>query len=193
MKSLKKKNFFHLQISDFSIIQGEECVNKEVFMERLMARGNISYVPPETFTQDPDPPGTAFDVYRWLAESVFRNTQSELLHFVLWFSAPLHIHTAQPCSVLYSLCSTSHRYIAPFFSLIRLTFLPFNNINILLSDNKKQETFFLCCVRGRKLQSSLIAQQAKSKRYDLRASSCFDLQLWDCDVGDTDAAETLRR
>lgn len=34
------------------------------FMEHLTARGNISYIPPETFTQSPEPPGTTFDVYR---------------------------------------------------------------------------------------------------------------------------------
>uniref|UniRef100_A0A8C6PU13 Ankyrin repeat and kinase domain containing 1 n=1 Tax=Nothobranchius furzeri TaxID=105023 RepID=A0A8C6PU13_NOTFU len=53
----------HVKISDFNIIQWEEGMSKAVFMERLLARGNISYIPPETFTQCPDPPGTTFDVY----------------------------------------------------------------------------------------------------------------------------------
>lgn len=39
-------------------------MNKKLFMEHLTARGNISYIPPETFTQCHDPPGTTFDVYR---------------------------------------------------------------------------------------------------------------------------------
>lgn len=39
-------------------------MSKALFMESLTARGNISYIPPETFTQSSDPPGTASDVYR---------------------------------------------------------------------------------------------------------------------------------
>ncbi|XP_071373885.1 ankyrin repeat and protein kinase domain-containing protein 1 isoform X1 [Centroberyx affinis] len=53
----------HVKISDFGLIQWEECLNKKKFMEYLMARGNINYIPPETFTQCPEPPGTTFDVY----------------------------------------------------------------------------------------------------------------------------------
>uniref|UniRef100_A0A3Q3A900 Ankyrin repeat and kinase domain containing 1 n=2 Tax=Kryptolebias marmoratus TaxID=37003 RepID=A0A3Q3A900_KRYMA len=53
----------HAKISDFSIIQWEEGMSRTTFMEHLTARGNISYIPPETFTQEPGPPGTAFDVY----------------------------------------------------------------------------------------------------------------------------------
>ncbi|XP_022055849.2 ankyrin repeat and protein kinase domain-containing protein 1 [Acanthochromis polyacanthus] len=52
----------HVKISDFGLIHWEEGMSK-MFMERLTARGNISYIPPETFTQCPDPPGTTFDVY----------------------------------------------------------------------------------------------------------------------------------
>lgn len=52
------------KISDFGLIQWEDGMNKTVFMEHLTARGNLSYIPPETFTQCLDPPGTAFDVYR---------------------------------------------------------------------------------------------------------------------------------
>ncbi|XP_008294514.1 ankyrin repeat and protein kinase domain-containing protein 1 [Stegastes partitus] len=53
----------HVKISDFGLICWEEGMSKMLFMERLTARGNISYVPPETFTQCLDPPGTTFDVY----------------------------------------------------------------------------------------------------------------------------------
>ncbi|XP_072248569.1 ankyrin repeat and protein kinase domain-containing protein 1 [Leuresthes tenuis] len=53
----------HVKISDFGLIQWEEGMSKKVFVEHLTARGNISYIPPETFTQSPDPPGTSFDVY----------------------------------------------------------------------------------------------------------------------------------
>ncbi|XP_005915890.1 ankyrin repeat and protein kinase domain-containing protein 1 [Haplochromis burtoni] len=53
----------HIKISDFGLIHWEEGMNKTLFMERLAARGNISYIPPETFTHSPDPPGTTFDVY----------------------------------------------------------------------------------------------------------------------------------
>ncbi|KAM9734146.1 ankyrin repeat and protein kinase domain-containing protein 1 [Menidia menidia] len=53
----------HVKISDFGLIHWEEGMNKKVFTERLTARGNISYIPPETFSQGCDPPGTAFDVY----------------------------------------------------------------------------------------------------------------------------------
>lgn len=55
---------FFTKISDFGLIHWEEGMNKTLFMERLAARGNISYIPPETFTHSPDPPGTTFDVYR---------------------------------------------------------------------------------------------------------------------------------
>ncbi|XP_041849818.1 ankyrin repeat and protein kinase domain-containing protein 1 [Melanotaenia boesemani] len=53
----------HVKISDFGLIHWEEDISKTVFMECLTARGNTSYIPPETFTQCPDPPGTTFDVY----------------------------------------------------------------------------------------------------------------------------------
>nr|XP_019943566.1 PREDICTED: ankyrin repeat and protein kinase domain-containing protein 1 [Paralichthys olivaceus] len=53
----------HVKISDFALIHWEEGMSKKLFMEHLTARGNISYIPPETFTQCPDPPGTKFDVY----------------------------------------------------------------------------------------------------------------------------------
>ncbi|XP_047449235.1 ankyrin repeat and protein kinase domain-containing protein 1 [Mugil cephalus] len=56
-------NHLHVKISDFCIIHWEEGMSKTSFMEHLTARGNISYIPPETFTQCPDPPGTTFDVY----------------------------------------------------------------------------------------------------------------------------------
>ncbi|XP_034460785.1 ankyrin repeat and protein kinase domain-containing protein 1 [Hippoglossus hippoglossus] len=53
----------HVKISDFGLIHWEEGMSKKSFMEHLTARGNISYIPPETFSQCPDPPGTTFDVY----------------------------------------------------------------------------------------------------------------------------------
>ncbi|XP_030007072.1 ankyrin repeat and protein kinase domain-containing protein 1 [Sphaeramia orbicularis] len=53
----------HVKISDFGLIHWEKGMNKKLLMEYLTARGNISYIPPETFTQCPDPPGTSFDVY----------------------------------------------------------------------------------------------------------------------------------
>ncbi|XP_034081254.1 ankyrin repeat and protein kinase domain-containing protein 1 [Gymnodraco acuticeps] len=53
----------HVKISDFGLIHWKEDMSKKLFMEQLTVRGNISYIPPETFTQCPDPPGTSFDVY----------------------------------------------------------------------------------------------------------------------------------
>lgn len=53
-----------LKISDFGLIKWEEFSGKTEFIEHLTARGNINYVPPETFTQNPEPPGTKYDVYR---------------------------------------------------------------------------------------------------------------------------------
>ncbi|KAJ0063931.1 hypothetical protein NL108_014449 [Boleophthalmus pectinirostris] len=53
----------HVKISDFSLIRWDKSLSKKSFMEHLTARGNISYIPPETFTTSPEPPGTAFDVY----------------------------------------------------------------------------------------------------------------------------------
>ncbi|KAL3057339.1 hypothetical protein OYC64_007755 [Pagothenia borchgrevinki] len=53
----------HVKISDFGLIHWKEGMSKKLFMEQLTVRGNISYIPPETFTQSPDPPGTSFDVY----------------------------------------------------------------------------------------------------------------------------------
>lgn len=52
------------KISDVGLIHWKEDMSKKLFMEQLTVRGNISYIPPETFTQCPDPPGTSFDVYR---------------------------------------------------------------------------------------------------------------------------------
>ncbi|KAM4627537.1 ankyrin repeat and protein kinase domain-containing protein 1 [Polymixia lowei] len=53
----------HVKISDFGLIKREQDLTKKTFMEHLTARGNISYIPPETFNQCPEPPGTPFDVY----------------------------------------------------------------------------------------------------------------------------------
>ncbi|KAF7699914.1 ankyrin repeat and protein kinase domain-containing protein 1 [Silurus meridionalis] len=48
----------HVKISDFGIIQFDDS-----FVEHLVARGNISYVPPETFSQNPEAPTSKYDVY----------------------------------------------------------------------------------------------------------------------------------
>ncbi|XP_037322127.2 ankyrin repeat and protein kinase domain-containing protein 1 [Pungitius pungitius] len=53
----------HVKISDFCVIHWEESMDQTEFMEHLTVRGNISYIPPETFTQCSDPPGISFDVY----------------------------------------------------------------------------------------------------------------------------------
>ncbi|XP_051935148.1 ankyrin repeat and protein kinase domain-containing protein 1 [Hippocampus zosterae] len=53
----------HVKISDFGLIHWEEGTNKKLFVEHLTARGNISYIPPEIFSQSCDPPGFSFDVY----------------------------------------------------------------------------------------------------------------------------------
>ncbi|XP_068601711.1 ankyrin repeat and protein kinase domain-containing protein 1 [Brachionichthys hirsutus] len=53
----------HVKISDFDLIHWEEGMSKKLFMENLTVRGNISYIPPETFSQRPDPPQATFDVY----------------------------------------------------------------------------------------------------------------------------------
>lgn len=53
----------HVKISDFGIVHWEDGMCKTAFMERLTARGNINYIPPEVFTECSDSPGTAFDVY----------------------------------------------------------------------------------------------------------------------------------
>ncbi|CAK6968132.1 uncharacterized protein LOC121898295 isoform X1 [Scomber scombrus] len=63
MSNILLDDHLHVKISDFGLIHWEEGMNKKLFMEHLTARGNISYIPPETFTQCPDPPGTTFDVY----------------------------------------------------------------------------------------------------------------------------------
>ncbi|KAL6471026.1 hypothetical protein MHYP_G00196760 [Metynnis hypsauchen] len=51
----------HIKISDFGLIKWEESSSK--FIEHLTARGNINYVPPETFSQTPEPPTVKYDVY----------------------------------------------------------------------------------------------------------------------------------
>ncbi|XP_023822795.2 ankyrin repeat and protein kinase domain-containing protein 1 [Salvelinus sp. IW2-2015] len=53
----------HIKISDFGLIKWEEAGNKKEFIENLTARGNIFYIPPETFTLCSGHPGTKFDVY----------------------------------------------------------------------------------------------------------------------------------
>uniref|UniRef100_A0A3Q3J059 Protein kinase domain-containing protein n=1 Tax=Monopterus albus TaxID=43700 RepID=A0A3Q3J059_MONAL len=53
----------HIKISDYGLIHWEEDMSKNMFMEILTARGSINYIPPETFSQWPDPPGVTFDIY----------------------------------------------------------------------------------------------------------------------------------
>ncbi|KAG9348570.1 hypothetical protein JZ751_002306 [Albula glossodonta] len=53
----------HVKISDFGLIKWEEFSNNTEFIEHLTVRGNLSYIPPETFTQSCDPPGPKYDVY----------------------------------------------------------------------------------------------------------------------------------
>ncbi|KAA0701963.1 Ankyrin repeat and protein kinase domain-containing protein 1 [Triplophysa tibetana] len=53
----------HLKISDFGLIKWEEFSSKTQFAELLTARRNTNYIPPETFAQNQEPPGTKFDVY----------------------------------------------------------------------------------------------------------------------------------
>ncbi|KAJ8256947.1 hypothetical protein COCON_G00190990 [Conger conger] len=53
----------HVKISDFGFIKWEDFSSSKEFIEHLTARGNLSYIPPETFTESSDPPGTKFDVY----------------------------------------------------------------------------------------------------------------------------------
>ncbi|KAG7281743.1 LOW QUALITY PROTEIN: hypothetical protein CRUP_028057 [Coryphaenoides rupestris] len=53
----------HVKISDFGLIKWEDGLNKKTFLEHLTARGNISYIPPETFNRSPEAPVAAFDVY----------------------------------------------------------------------------------------------------------------------------------
>ncbi|KAL2085395.1 hypothetical protein ACEWY4_018715 [Coilia grayii] len=52
----------HVKVSDFGLVRWEEFSGSS-FMEHLTARGNINYVPPEAFSQNPEPPTTKYDVY----------------------------------------------------------------------------------------------------------------------------------
>ncbi|XP_060799828.1 ankyrin repeat and protein kinase domain-containing protein 1 isoform X2 [Neoarius graeffei] len=53
----------HVKISDFGIIKWDDSSDRMAFIEHLAERGNISYVPPETFSQNPEPPTLKYDVY----------------------------------------------------------------------------------------------------------------------------------
>nr|XP_057935974.1 ankyrin repeat and protein kinase domain-containing protein 1 isoform X2 [Doryrhamphus excisus] len=53
----------HVKISDFGLIHWEEGADKRPFIEHLIARGNINYIPPEAFSQNCSPPGPSYDVY----------------------------------------------------------------------------------------------------------------------------------
>ncbi|KAF3692791.1 Ankyrin repeat and protein kinase domain-containing protein 1 [Channa argus] len=93
----------HVKISDFGLIHWKEGMSKKLFMEHLTAKGNISYVPPETFTQCPDPPGITFDVYSFgivIWEILSQQKpyadilmKTEALSEILKISGPTHCHT----------------------------------------------------------------------------------------------------
>ncbi|XP_049582903.1 ankyrin repeat and protein kinase domain-containing protein 1 [Syngnathus scovelli] len=53
----------HVKISDFGLIHCEEGTDNKLFMEHLIARGNLSYIPPEIFTHSCELPGFSFDAY----------------------------------------------------------------------------------------------------------------------------------
>ncbi len=107
------------KISDFGLIHWEECTNKKLFMETLTARGNISYIPPETFSQCPDPPGTTFDVYRWLAKDIFEIAQWDSL---LFFSDSVHNAQFTQCNLaLY--CTYFPRSLYVWLSWLSLSYL----------------------------------------------------------------------
>ncbi|XP_066540932.1 ankyrin repeat and protein kinase domain-containing protein 1 [Hoplias malabaricus] len=55
----------HIKISDFGLIKWEDYSSKMVFIEDLAVRGNMSYIPPETFSQNPEPPTEKYDVYSY--------------------------------------------------------------------------------------------------------------------------------
>ncbi|XP_061918031.1 ankyrin repeat and protein kinase domain-containing protein 1 [Entelurus aequoreus] len=52
----------HVKISDFGLIHWEEETDRKV-LEHLIARGNISYIPPENLGQSCSPPGPSYDAY----------------------------------------------------------------------------------------------------------------------------------
>ncbi|TRY66444.1 hypothetical protein DNTS_025737 [Danionella cerebrum] len=53
----------NILLDDHLHVKWEEFSSKTEFIEHLTSRGNINYVPPETFTQNPEVPGTKYDVY----------------------------------------------------------------------------------------------------------------------------------
>ncbi|KAM9469040.1 ankyrin repeat and protein kinase domain-containing protein 1 [Clarias gariepinus] len=53
----------HVKISDFGIIKWDDSCSKMPFLEHLALRGNVSYVPPEIVSQNPEPPTSKYDVY----------------------------------------------------------------------------------------------------------------------------------
>lgn len=89
-----------MKISDFGLIHWEEGMDSKVFMEDLMAYGNISSSPPETFSKNSDPPGTSFDVYR-----LHTNMFVGILFFIMW----INIFMTQGLVSL-SLVSRTHTY-----------------------------------------------------------------------------------
>lgn len=116
---------FSYKISDFGLIHWEEGMNKKLFMEHLTARGNISYIPPETFTQCPDPPGTTFDVYRWLAKGMFENCTIRVTAFSLIQCTIHNSHSVTSPSTVYNFApSQVTRTYSTYFTHVCLSFIP---------------------------------------------------------------------
>lgn len=192
---------FPAKISDFGVIHWEEGMGENLFMENLTARGNTSYIPPETFTQCPDPPGTPFDVYRWLG--IFEIAPLTLL---LFFSDSVHNPELTQCNLAlhcihFTLLQATGSDILYIFLMSHSLSLPFNipwfpfiskGITFLQRTKKKCLLFFSTFYTGEG-QSSLIAwYEEVNKRTEV--SLCFDhSQLWHCDLGDSDTTETVCR
>lgn len=189
---------FFTKISDFGLIHWEEGMSKKLFMENLTARGNIGYIPPETFTQCSDPPGTTFDVYRWLAEGIFEIAPSESMSFFLAQCTIRNSHSVTLLSTVY-IFTLSQVTGKPLIFFIRLTLsYPFifpgfilylKSIVFLLN-----KTFFIPKSNCHKVH--WIHDMRKWNNYDWIASHCLIVlffQLWYCDLGDSDTTETVCR
>lgn len=81
--------FLFLKISDFGLIKWEEFSSKTQFAEILTARRNTNYIPPETFAQNQEPPGTKFDVYRWEFASEFQTLETWNVFICKWNKHPI--------------------------------------------------------------------------------------------------------
>lgn len=158
---------FPAKISDFGVIHWEEGMSDNLFMENLTARGNTSYIPPETFTQCPDPPGTPFDVYRWLG--IFEIAPLTLL---LFFSDSVHNPELTQCNLAlhctrFTLLQATGSDILYIFRMSHSLSLPFNipwfpfiskGITFLQRTKKKASSFFQCLLfrRGTEFTDCMI-------------------------------------